>query len=124
LAISLREPAPVRIRPLSVLCIPMDLIGRPSRRSTLCAIAALATTLGPMARTTAATSETVMSHWAANRLRDFIVADAKLGLLPAIKVFRIASYAGIPILLNVVEHGTHTVGQRATVLTQLRLGIL
>lgn len=39
LAISLREPAPVPSRPLAVLCIPMDLIGRPSRRSTLCAIA-------------------------------------------------------------------------------------
>jgi hypothetical protein len=57
------------------------------------------------------------------RRRDFIGGDAKLGLLPAIKIFRIAPYGGISILLNVVEHGTHTVGHRATVLTQLRLGV-
>src|SRR5262245_37094223 len=37
------------------------------------------------------------------RRSDFIVGDAKVGSLPAIKIIRIASYGGIPILLDVVE---------------------
>ncbi len=55
---------------------------------------------------------------------DLGIAHAELGPLPAVEILGVAAHRGVAVLLDVVEHGAHAIGQGAVGLPRLGLGLL